>query len=54
MKDYLISDKINLEEKKLLFAMKTRAINVKTNFHNKLICCADFVTNLVKMNQNST
>ena len=34
MKDYLKSDKITLEEKKLLFAMKTRAINVKTNFRN--------------------
>ena len=34
MKDYLKTDKIHLSEKKLLFAMKTRAINVKTNFRN--------------------
>ena len=34
MKDYLKTEKINLSEKKLLFAMKTRAINVKTNFRN--------------------
>ena len=32
LKDYLTSDKISLEGKKLLFAMKTRGVNVKTNF----------------------
>ena len=34
MKDNLKSDNITLEERKLLFAMKTRAVNVKTNFLN--------------------
>ena len=34
MKEYLKTDKITVSEKKLLFAMKTRAINVKTNFRN--------------------
>ena len=41
MKDYLKSDKITIEEKKLLFAMKTRTLNVKTNFRNNfanLLC----------------
>ena len=32
MKEYLKTDKITVSEKKLLFAMKTRATNVKTNF----------------------
>ena len=32
MKDYLKSDKITTEEKKLLLAMKTKTVNVKTNF----------------------
>ena len=31
MKKYLTSEKISLDEKKLLFAMQTRAVNVKTN-----------------------
>ena len=34
LKDYLSSDKISLEGKKLLFSMKTRGVNVKTNFKN--------------------
>ena len=34
MKEYLKTDKITVSEKKLLFAMKTRATNVKTNFRN--------------------
>ena len=34
LKDYLTSYKISLEGKKLLFAMKTRSVNVKTNFKN--------------------
>ena len=44
MKDNLKSDKITLEERKLLFAMKTQAVNVKTNFQNNfsntnMLCC---------------
>ena len=41
MKPYLKSSKITLDEKKLLFAMKTRSVNVKTNFKNgfsNLLC----------------
>ena len=34
MKEYLKSEKITVEEKKLLFLMKTRGVNVKTNFKN--------------------
>jgi hypothetical protein len=34
MKPYLKSSNITLDEKKLLFAMKTRSVNVKTNFKN--------------------
>ena len=30
-KKYLLSDEISTDEKKLLFALKTRAVNVKTN-----------------------
>ena len=35
MKEYLRSEKITLEEKQLLFSMKTRTVNVKTNFKSK-------------------
>ena len=41
MKDYLKSEKISTDEKKLLFAMQTRTVNVKTNFRNNhadLLC----------------
>ena len=41
MKDYLKSDRLSVEEKKLLFSMKTRSTNVKTNFRNSytnLLC----------------
>ena len=41
LKPYLKSSKLTLEEKKLLFAMKTRSVNVKTNFKNgfsNLLC----------------
>ena len=34
MKGYLKTQKISVEEKKLLFAMKTRQVNVKTNYRN--------------------
>ena len=34
LKEYLRSNEITLDEKKLLFAMKTRTVNVKTNFRN--------------------
>ena len=34
MKEYLNTEKLTTEEKKLLFAMKTRTVNVKTNFRN--------------------
>ena len=34
LKEYLKNSEITLEEKKLLFAMKTRTVNVKTNFRN--------------------
>ena len=36
MKEYLISDKISTEEKKVLFSLKTRAVNVKTNYSSNL------------------
>ena len=32
IKQYLTSEKISLDEKKLLFALQTRAVNVKTNY----------------------
>ena len=55
MKDYLKTEKINLSEKKLLFAMKTRAINVKTNLETTFqICYADYARNQVNMSQKST
>ena len=41
MKEYLVTSELTLEEKKLLFAMKTRTVNVKTNFrnsHDNLLC----------------
>ena len=34
MKEYLKSPHLNTEEKRLLFALKTRGVNVKTNFKN--------------------
>ena len=34
LKDYLKNSEITLEEKKLLFTMKTRTVNVKTSFRN--------------------
>ena len=34
LKEYLKNSEITLEEKKLLFTMKTRTVNVKTNFRN--------------------
>ena len=35
-KKYLLSDEISTDEKKLLFALKTRAVNVKTNYSSNL------------------
>ena len=35
MKDYLTSKKLTLQQKKLLFALKTRCVDVKTNFKKK-------------------
>ena len=32
VKDYLTSGKMGLDETKLLFAMQTRGVNVKTNY----------------------
>ena len=34
MKEYLKSPHLNTDEKRLLFALKTRGVNVKTNFKN--------------------
>ena len=34
MKEYLTSEQLTTDEKKLLFALKTRDVNVKTNFKN--------------------
>ena len=34
IKDYLRSNQLSTDEKKLLFAMKTKTVNVKTNYSN--------------------
>ena len=36
IKKYLISDEMSTDEKKVLFALKTRAVNVKTNYSSNL------------------
>ena len=34
IKDYLTSNQMSTDEKKLLFALKTKTVNVKTNYSN--------------------
>ena len=43
MQTYLWSDKLSLKEAKLLFKIRTRMLDVKTNFKNK------YITNSVKL-----
>ena len=48
MKEYLKTDLISVDEKKLLFSMKTRTVNVKTNFKSNfsnLLCRLCFKPN---------
>ena len=35
MKEYLSSEKLNLDEKRLLFQLRTRMVEVRTNYKNK-------------------
>ena len=35
MKEYLTTEQLTTDEKQLLFAMKTKCVDVKTNFKNK-------------------
>ena len=35
LQKYLISEKLSTKEKKLLFSLRTRSVNVKTNYKNK-------------------
>ena len=47
MNEYLKTEKLTVEEKRLLFSMKNRRVNVKTNFENNL---SNLSCKLCKMN----